>query len=215
MKKKICIVPLVIFSLLLIGARPLKNFNSPSFFDLNEQAIIENGNFIENGVKMNYCSKVDIETEYKRLLKEFKKSETENLQFSTNKIMYKDSSEDIKVILWKENNKTMVEIIVINKNSSKSSLSLKKELEKLQNNNSNEENYFAFIKGKIEEESYEKTKEMLMDSIKKNTLEELDIQNGYVATARFKDNQRVNIGYMKYDSGRQIIMGTPIIFVTY
>jgi len=215
MKIKIYIIPLVIFSLLLIGAQPLKNFNSPSFFDLNEQAIIENGDFIENGVKMNYSSKVDIEIEYERLLEEFKKSNIKEIQLSANKITYKDSYKAISIVLWREENKTMVEIIYINNESLKSSLELKKELEKLQNNNSAEEKYCAFVKGKIEEESYVKIEKVLMNSIKENTLEVLDIHNGYTATANFKDNQRVNIGYMKYDSGGQIIIGTPVIFVTY
>lgn len=215
MKRKIYIIPIVIFFLLLIGANPLDNSDSPSFFDFNEQAIIENGCFLENGVKMNYCSNLDIEMEYDRLLNEFKENYNGNLEVDTNKIMYKDSKSDIKVVLWEENNKTMVEVILINNDSLKNSLSLKQELEKLQNNNVSEEKYFTFVKGKIEEDRYDKIDKMLMNSIKKDTLEVLDIHNGYVATATFKDNQRVNIGYMEYDSGRQVIIGTPIIFVTY
>ncbi|MGL5352383.1 MAG: hypothetical protein ACRDA5_03540 [Clostridium sp.] len=215
MKNNIYKITLVLFSLLLIGATPLSNSNSPSFFDLNEQAIINNGDFIENGVKMNYCSKADIETEYERLLKQIKNNNIENLQLKTNEIMFKDATSSINVLLWIEDNKTMVQVIAINNDSSKRTLTLKKYLERFQNNNSTNEKYFKFIKGKIEEQGYGKVEDMLMNSIKKGTLEGLDIQNGYVETAMFKDNQRVNIGYMKYDSGRQIIIGTPIIFVTY
>lgn len=215
MKRKIYIIPLVIFSLLLIGASSVSSNNSPSFFCLNEQVIIENNIFIENGVKMNYCSKLDIEEEYERLSSEFKKKYNENLEFSTNKIMYKNSNSEIQVVLWQENNKTMVDVVIINNDSLKNSVALKKELEELQNNTSKEAQYFTFVKGKIEEDGMKKIDEMLMSSIKEDTLEILDIHNGYVATARFNDNQRVNIGYMQYDSGRQIIIGTPIIFVTY
>lgn len=214
MKKKIYIISLVILYLLLIGARPLAYSNLPSFFDLNEQNIIKNGSFIENGVKMNYCSNVEMEIEYKRLLKELSNN-IKNLKTSTDKITYKDSVIDIKVLLWKEEEKTMVEIIYINNNSSRTSSLLKKDLKKLQDNNSSSVKYFSFVRGKIDEESYKGTEEVLMNSIKKDTLECLDIHNGYVATATFKDNQKVNIGYMKYDSGRQIIIGTPVIFVTY
>ncbi|MGL5084597.1 MAG: hypothetical protein ACRC68_02560 [Clostridium sp.] len=215
MIKNIYKITLVLFSLLLIGATPLSNFNSPSFFDLNEQAIINNGDFIENGVRMNYCSKADIEKEYERLLKEIKDNDIENLQVKTNEIMFKDSNINISVLLWIEENKTMVQVIAINNDSSKNSITLKKYLERFQNNNSTEEKYFEFIKGKISEQGYRKTEDMLMRSIKKGTLEGLDIHNGYVQKAILKDNQRVNIGYMEYDSGRQIIIGTPIIFVTY
>ncbi|MEG1870680.1 MAG: hypothetical protein RR192_01620, partial [Peptostreptococcaceae bacterium] len=136
MKKKIYIIPLVIFSLLLIGAKPLKSFNSPTFFDLSEQAIIESDAFIENGVKINYCSKTDIEIEYERLLKEFQDKYTDNVKITNNKIIYKDSNSDITVVLWEENNETMVEIAVINNNPLMGSLLLKRNLEKLLNNNS-------------------------------------------------------------------------------
>lgn len=215
MKKKIYIIPLVIFSLLLIGAKPLKGFNSPTFFDLSEQAIIENDAFIENGVKMSYCSKTNIEIEYERLLKEFQDKYSNNLELTTNKIIYKDSNNDIEAVLWEENNETIVEIVAINNNVSRSSLLLKKDLEKLQNNNSTKEKYFTFVKGKIEVQSYEEIEKTIMNSIKKETLEVLNIHNGYSAKAEFLDDQRVNMGYMEYDSGRQIIIGTPIIFVTY
>ena len=215
MKIKFYIISLVIFSLLLVGATQSDSFNSPSFFDLNEQAIIENGGFIENGVRVNYSSKENIEIEYERLLREISKKNIKDFQFSNNKIMYKGPDKSINIVLWEEENNIKVEITYINNDSSKTSLSLKKELEEIQNNNSTEERYYAFVKGKIEEYSYDKINKVLMNSIKEDTLKVIDIYNGYTATATFKDNQRINIGYMKYDSGRQIIIGTPVIFTTY
>lgn len=38
---------------------------------------------------------------------------------------------------------------------------------------------------------------------------------GVVAEATFEDNQHINIGQIKYDTGSYLIIGTPIIFVTY
>lgn len=215
MKIKFYIISLVIFSLLLVGARQSNSSNSPSFFDLNEQAIMESGGFIENGVKMNYSSKADIELEYERLLKEFRNRNIKEFQISNNKIMYKDSDKSINVVLWEEADKIKVEIIYTNNDSSKTSLLLKKELEEIQNNNCTEEKYYTFVKGKIEEESYDKINKVLKNSIKEDTLKVIDIYNGYTATATLKDNQRINIGDMKYNSGRQIIIGTPVIFTTY
>ena len=218
MKIKVYIIPLVIFSLLLVGAKPIINSNSPSFFDLNEQAIIENGDFIENGVKMNYSSKLDIETEYERLIKELASKyniEVKDINLSSNKITYNDKNKSIKIVLWNEENETKVEMIYTNNNNSKSSILLKKEMEELQDNNCTKQKYCSFVKGKIIKESYEKIEEVLKNSVKKDTLEVLDIHNGYTATAMLKDGQRINIGYMKYDLGRQIIIGTPVIFTTY
>lgn len=213
--KKIYLIPLIIFYLLLIGAKPLTSSDLPSFFDLDEQTIIKNGSFIDNGAKMNYYSEVDIEIEYQRLLEELKSKYPKKIETSTNKIVCKDSNSDIKILLWKEKDKTAVEMTFINNNSSKTSLSLKNDLERFKNHNSRELKFFSYVRVSIDEENYSKTDDKLMKSIKKDTIKGLDIHNGNVCNATLKDGQNINIGYMKYDSGRQIIIGTPVIFVTY
>ena len=43
----------------------------------------------------------------------------------------------------------------------------------------------------------------------------INIENGKVGRAFLKDNTRVNLGYVKYNTGEYIIIGTPVIFVTY
>ena len=45
--------------------------------------------------------------------------------------------------------------------------------------------------------------------------EKLDISNGSVAKATMIDSTNINIGQITYDTGSYLIIGTPIIFVTY
>ena len=63
------------------------------------------------------------------------------------------------------------------------------------------------------------TAKVARDDLEKNlnikVNEYLDINNGCVAEATFEDNQHINIGQIKYDTGSYLIIGTPIIFVTY
>ena len=59
-----------------------------------------------------------------------------------------------------------------------------------------------------------------IDKNKENKLkikvsESLDINNGVVAKASMMDGTDINIGQITYDSGSYLIIGTPIIFVTY
>ena len=91
---------------------------------------------------------------------------------------------------------------------------LKKLSQKIRNDNFINERYFSFIKGKLNTQD-----KNLIDDLEKNlnikVNEYLDINTGCVAEATFDDNQHINIGQIKYDTGSYLIIGTPIIFVTY
>ena len=107
-----------------------------------------------------------------------------------------------------------VQVILINNDVSKSEEELKKLSQKIRNDNFINERYFSFIKGKIETEE-KNIFEDVENKLKIKINEKLDISNGSVAEATFEDNQHINIGQIKYDTGSYLIIGTPIIFVTY
>ena len=127
-------------------------------------------------------------------------AESENIDYSINICEYNDL---IKV-----------QVILINNDVSKSEEELKKLSQKIRNDNFINERYFSFIKGKLNTQD-----KNLIDDLEKNlnikVNEYLDINNGCVAEATFEDNQHINIGQIKYDTGSYLIIGTPIIFVTY
>ena len=72
--------------------------------------------------------------------------------------------------------------------------------------------YFDFIKLKIIEEEKDETKEIIKIIVDKEFLE---VENGIIGKGILKDNTKINIGYMQYDTGEYLIIGTPVIFITY
>ena len=57
--------------------------------------------------------------------------------------------------------------------------------------------------------------EDIENKLKINISESLDISNGSIAKATMMDGTDINIGQITYDTGSYLIIGTPIIFVTY
>ena len=43
----------------------------------------------------------------------------------------------------------------------------------------------------------------------------LEISNGSIAKATLMDGTNINIGQISYDTGSYLIIGTPVIFITY
>lgn len=212
--RKIILGLLVAFSLGFIGATPnlLRNIDK-SFNDI-ESELIEGYEFVQNGVKMEYYCDNSLENEKDRLVN-LLENRLANLDISKNKIIYKDSTIELNISIWAEENKTKVEVICLNNNLDTTSRDLKKELARLQNKKSKDLLYYSFIKGKVINSNSKDVQEVLQKNLKKNTLTSLNIHNGYVAKAKLSDDKDVNIGYMKYDTGEYLIVGTPMIFITY
>ncbi|MFR3521634.1 MAG: hypothetical protein ACLTVE_03405, partial [Clostridia bacterium] len=131
-----------------------------------------------------------------------------------NNITAESENIDYSINICEYNDLIKVQVILINNDVSKSEEELKKLSQKIRNDNFINERYFSFIKGKLNTQD-----KNLIDDLEKNlnikVNEYLDINNGCVAEATFEDNQHINIGQIKYDTGSYLIIGTPIIFVTY
>ena len=91
---------------------------------------------------------------------------------------------------------------------------MKKLSQKIRNDNFINERYFSFIKGKINTEG-KKTIDDLEEDLHLKIKESLNINNGYISEAISENDQDINIGRIKYDTGSYLIIGTPVIFVTY
>ena len=57
--------------------------------------------------------------------------------------------------------------------------------------------------------------DILKRNIEEKTLEELDIVNGKIGKGKLKDENKINFSFMSYDTGEYLILGTPVIFITY
>ena len=212
--KKVFFVFLLIFSLLIIGGKEYKCESKEDSFSKIEGYVINNYDFIQNGIKLEYTVDEKLCKEYLRIKQFFEENNFLVLSTENNNITAESENIDYSINICEYNDLIKVQVILINNDVSKSEEELKKLSQKIRNDNFINERYFSFIKGKLNTQD-----KNLIDDLEKNlnikVNEYLDINNGCVAEATFEDNQHINIGQIKYDTGSYLIIGTPIIFVTY
>lgn len=212
--KRIFFVFLLIFSLLIIGGKEYKCESKEDSFSKIEGYVINNYDFVQNGIKLEYTVDEKLCKEYLRIKQFFEENNFLVLSTENNNITAESENIDYSINICEYNDLIKVQVILINNDVSKSEEELKKLSQKIRNDNFINERYFSFIKGKLNTQD-----KNLIDDLEKNlnikVNEYLDINNGCVAEATFEDNQHINIGQIKYDTGSYLIIGTPIIFVTY
>ena len=212
--KKVFLVFLLIFSLLIIGGKEYKCESKEDSFSKIEGYVINNYDFVQNGIKLEYTVDEKLCKEYLRIKQFFEENNFLVLSTENNNITAESENIDYSINICEYNDLIKVQVILINNDVSKSEEELKKLSQKIRNDNFINERYFSFIKGKLNTQD-----KNLIDDLEKNlnikVNEYLDINNGCVAEATFEDNQHINIGQIKYDTGSYLIIGTPIIFVTY
>ena len=212
--KKVFFVFLLIFSLLIIGGKEYKCESKEDSFSKIEGYVINNYDFVQNGIKLEYTVDEKLCKEYLRIKQFFEENNFLVLSTENNNITAESENIDYSINICEYNDLIKVQVILINNDVSKSEDELKKLSQKIRNDNFINERYFSFIKGKLNTQD-----KNLIDDLEKNlnikVNEYLDINNGCVAEATFEDNQHINIGQIKYDTGSYLIIGTPIIFVTY
>ena len=191
-------------SLLIIGAVPIRSESNSDNFDFMETEFIKNSDFIQNGIK-----------EFSLLKENFKKSFGQDIEANENIIVYKDLIKEIKVVVWSNDEDTKVQITYINNDKNANTFQLKQELKQIQNIAAKNIKYFNFIKVKIIEDQKQNLLDTLKNNIDMKTLEVLNIHNGSVGKAELYDGNKINMGFTKYDTGEYLIIGTPVIFVTY
>lgn len=215
MKNIIKLIFIISLSLLIIGAVPITSELFSDNFNFMETELVKKGDFIQNGIKVEYSISQPINKEFSVLEEKFKKNYGENVQSNENSIFYKDSIKEVKAVLWSDDKNTKVQITYINNNKNANTFQLKKELKQIENIAAKNIKYFNFIKVKIIEDQKQNLLDILKNNIDIETLEILNIHNGSVGKAELYDANKINIGLIKYDTGEYLIIGTPVIFVTY
>lgn len=216
MKSKISIVILILLSFLNVGAISNEVSNSKNSFGALEKNITNISEFQENGVKLQYKTRDNIEKESARI-KEYlvnningKYEECNNNQFE---IFNSDFHTKIK--MWCEGKYTYVEITLVNKNSEYTTVDLKNILKKVENQKVENRQYFFYYEGKEKDmdNNYFTDKLVNENNIQKTNI--LKINNGYTGTGYLSNGEKINFALNKYNTGSHIIIGTPIIFVAY
>ena len=212
--KKIFFVFLLIFSLLIINGKEYECEAKKDLFNEVERYILNEYEFVNNGVKLEYTIKTDINNELKRIDKIFAAKSDVIVTKGENWISVEGENINYSVNMYNYNELIKVEVIVINNDKTLSESYLKLLVQEIRNSNFIDERYFSFIKGKIKTED-KNAFEDIENKLKINISESLDISNGSIAKATMMDGTDINIGQITYDTGSYLIIGTPIIFVTY
>lgn len=215
MKRYLRVISILTFVLLVIGTVPVKSELISDDFYFLEDKINNYGDFIENGVRLEYSTNNNIEDEIVILKKNIEKQFKEEAIIDGNTIVINDDSRTIKALLWNSEEGTKVQITYLNNNSKITTSQLKEELEQIQNFAAKNIKYFNFVKVKIIEERNQNILDVLKSDIKEETLEELSIMNGKVGKGRLINGSKLNFSFITYDEEEYLVIGTPVIFITY
>lgn len=212
MKKLFLVISSILISFFIIGAMPNQEKNLDSF-NLLTTDLIEINNFIENGVRVEYSTKKNINKEYDFIKNKFIETFGENIKLTNNSIEYNDDLKEVKAVFWSKNDTSYIRIDYFNNNENIEVLEIRNILAEIINIKKEKVKYFDFIKLKIIEGEKDETKEIIKNYIVDK--EFLEVENGIIGKGILKDNTKINIGYMQYDTGEYLIIGTPVIFITY
>ena len=215
MKRYLKLVPILILLLLIIETVPVKSYYNSDNFYLLEEKINGYSNFIENGVRLEYSTKNSINDEILKLKAGIEKQFNEKVNIDKNTIILEKDNKEIKVIVWDNEEDTKVQINYLNNNSKITTNQMKKELVQLEDFATQNIKYFHFIKVKIIKEREQNILDLLRSNVKKETLEELNIYNGKVSKGVLIDGSKINFSFMKYNDEEYLVIGTPVIFITY
>lgn len=175
-----------------------------SYYSAEKEAV-KNTEFIENGVRLEYKSELTVEEEIDRIQEVLGKEFA--LKVKKENSMILEGTCVIDVGIWKEDKYTYVDARVINEEENLSTKRIKGILNKLESTQHLESKYYIFYKGKVNNISDEYREKI-------DKIDLLKIENGYTGKIKLgKDN--VNFGLVNYDTGLEMIIGTPIIFTTY
>jgi len=208
---KITLYP-IIFSFLIIGSVPTLERKDSRDINNIELEITKNNDFIQNGIRLEYETLNSVEDEINKIEKSINEELEINVEVSNNTITYKDPLKEIKVIVWKAEKINKVQISYLNQLKNKNILNLENEVNKIKSKKGQNYKYFLYTKVKILDE---KAYEVVENNINKESIQRIDIHNGSAFKGISKNGTRINVGYIKYDTGEYLIVGSPIIFETY
>ena len=214
MKKILLVLLTIIFSLSLNGSY---SYGEDDLYrDVN--SIID---FCESGLKVSFNTNKSLN----EVLNSINKLDLAYLKDTLNendtledKFYFEKSNDEnsIKVLVGKDKSYN-VEIEIIDKKDIINIDLLKKELNKLSKDAYNF-NYFTFIRGKLENQSnYELENSLfnILDCYNIQNKSSILLENGLTGIFTVQETLKFNYSIMNYNNGTYLIMGSPIIFITY
>lgn len=216
MNVKVSIAIFILLSFFNLGAVSNVISNDKNLFGILETNIRTISEFEENGIKLQYKTSDNIEKEILRIKKQLNYNlDGHYREINKNQFQVINNNFHIDIKTWGEDEYNYVEIRLINRNAQYSTLDLKNMLQRIEDDKSEDEQYFLYYKGKItkEDSNYYISKLLNENNVQNASL--LKISNGYAGTGNLVDGNKVNFALIKYDTGLNIIIGTPTIFELY
>lgn len=210
--KRLGLIFIILFSLLIINGVEYECYEGEKYYSYIENILVENYNFVQNGVKSEYITNTSFDEEKDRILRLLNKDSKNTIDIVNNNIVCIKNMLTYNISLI-NGDKTKVEIVIINNSRNIKSKELRQAVEELKSNKCVGERIYYFSKVKINEEK--NILPSILEGINEDTIEEVKISNGKVLKAEFIDRSKINVGQINYNTGKYIIIGTPIIFVTY
>lgn len=210
--KRLGLIFIILFSLLIINGVEYECYEGEKYYSYIENILVENYNFVQNGVKSEYITNTSFDEEKDRILRLLNKDSKNTIDIVNNNIVCIKNMLTYNISLI-NGDKTKVEIVIINNSRNIKSKELRQAVEELKSNKCVDERIYYFSKVKINEEK--NILPSILEGINEDTIEEVKISNGKVLKAEFIDRSKINVGQINYNTGKYIIIGTPIIFVTY
>ena len=211
--KRLGLIFIILFSLLIVNGVEYQCYESEDSFTIVENIMLDNYSFDENGIKFEYFTDSSIEDEKERILSILSNDSNIVIKEANNNIVATSNYCDYHINIV-DIDKTKVEIVLINENEDIKTTNLRQAVELLKDNKCKDERYYYFVKAKVNEEN-NLVQSPILNQINEDTIEEAYISNGKVIKANLVDGSRVNIGQISYNTGDYLIVGTPVIFITY
>ena len=212
--KKILIIFLGICSLLIINGRYCLAKQDVDSFSAIENAMSQEFDIVENGVKFQYCTNLSENQENERIENCIMNKYGVDIVDKGNNIKAEIKNVEIDISIYSIDNKTKVEIVLINKDSSVKTESLLDIAKEIRSNEYIGTRIFQFIKYRTKY-SAESIPKSIIENSKQDTIRSLEINNGRVSNIVMNDDKSINVAQVNYNSGSYLIIGTPTIFITY
>ena len=212
--KKILIIFLGIFSLLIINGGYCLAKQDIESFSVIENRMSEEFHIVENGVKFQYFTNLSDKQENERIENCIINKYGVDVVKKGNNIKVESENVELDISIYSMDDKTKVEIILINMDSSIKTETLVDIAKEIRSNEYTGTRIFQFVKYRTEY-SAESIPKSIIENSKQDTIRSLEINNGKVSNIVMNDDKSINVAQVNYNSGSYLIIGTPTIFITY
>lgn len=212
--KKILIIFLGIFSLLIINGGYCLAKQDVESFSVIENKMSEEFDIVENGVKFQYFTNSSENQENERIENCIINKYGVDVVKKGNNIKVESENVKLDISIYSIDDKTKVEIILINMDSSIKTETLVDIAKEIRSNEYTGTRIFQFVKYRTEY-SAESIPKSIIENSKQDTIRSLEINNGKVSNIVMNDDKSINVAQVNYNSGSYLIIGTPTIFITY